>query len=139
MRKPTRITDVRPVDENYRVVTIEGGVGQYRREPCGGCPWRVDQTGEFPAGAFLQSARTAYDMAQNMFSCHESGTKKPATCAGFLMRGADNNIAVRMKYIKGEWDFNAVSDGGHELHESYRAMAIANGCDPDAPELGPCR
>jgi hypothetical protein len=139
MRNQTRITDVRPVDDNHRVVTIEGGGGQYRREPCGGCPWRVDQTGEFPAGAFIESARTAYDMAQSVFSCHESGIEKPATCAGFLMRGADHNLAVRAKYIKKEVDFDAINDGGHELHKSYRAMAEANGVDPDDPALGPCR
>jgi hypothetical protein len=139
MRKPTTITAVRPVDEDHQVVTVEGGGGQYRREPCGGCPWRVDQTGQFPAGAFLVSASTAYDMARNKFSCHESGSKKPATCAGFLMRGADHNLAVRRAYSSGMYDFNAISDGGHELHASYRAMAEANGCDPDAPELAPCR
>ena len=137
--KPTRITDVRPVDENHQVVSIDGGGGQYRREPCGGCPWRTDQTGSFPAGAFKESARTAYDRATNMFSCHESGTVKPAVCAGFLMRGADHNLGARMKYIKGEMDFHAISDGGHELHASYRAMAEANGVDPSDPVLKPCR
>ena len=30
-------------------------------------------------------------------------------------------------------------DGGHELHENYRAMAIANGVAPDDPVLGACR
>lgn len=139
MCKQARITDVRPVDEDHQVVTIKGGGGQYRREPCGGCPWRVDQTGQFPAGAFRESARTAYNMAESVFSCHESGTEKPATCAGFLMRGADHNIAVRMKYISGKWDFDAISDGGHELHASYRAMAEANGVDPADPVLEPCR
>jgi hypothetical protein len=139
MRKPARITDVRPVDENHQVLTVEGGGGQYRREPCGGCPWRVDQTGEFPSGAFLESARTAYDQATNMFSCHESGAKKPAICAGFLLRGADHNIGVRFKVIKGEIDYSTISEAGHELHDSYRAMAIANGCDPVAPELRGCR
>jgi len=139
MCKQPHITDVRPVDENHQVVTIEGGGGQYRREPCGGCPWRVDQTGEFPAGAFRESARTAYDMAKSMFSCHESGSKKPATCAGFLLRGADHNMGVRIKVYMGKIDLREVSDGGHELHDSYRAMAEANGVSPDDPVLAPCR
>ena len=139
MCKQTRITDVRPVDANHQVVTVEGGGGQYRRQPCGGCPWRVDQTGEFPAGAFKESARTAYDMAREMFSCHESGAEKPATCAGFLLRGADHNFGIRMKVITGEIDYDAISDGGHELHADYRAMAEANGVDPEDPVLGPCR
>ena len=134
-----RITDVRPVDENHQVVTIEGGGDQYRREPCGGCPWRVDQTGEFPAEAFRQSARTAYDGAESEFACHESGKRKPATCAGFLMRGADHNWTSRMLYLNGTRDFDSITDGGHQLHDSYRAMAEANGVDPDDPVLAPCR
>jgi hypothetical protein len=139
MRKRARITDVRPVDENHRVVTIEGGSGEYRRKPCGGCPWRVDQTGEFPAGAFKESARTAYDMAEQMFSCHESGAKKPATCAGFLLRGADHNMRVRLSVITGKIDYSQITDGGLELHDGYRAMAEANGVDPADPILAPCR
>ena len=138
-RKPTRIAEVRPVDENHQVLSIEGGGSEHRRKPCGGCPWRVDQTGEFPAEAFRQSARTAYDFSENEFACHESGTAKPATCAGFLMRGADHNWATRAMYLTGARDFDAITDGGLELHESYRAMAEANGVDPDDPVLGPCR
>jgi hypothetical protein len=137
MSKP-RITATRPADENNQVVRVEGGKGSYRREPCPGCPWRVDQTGEFPAEAFRISANTAYDMAGETFGCHESGTKAPATCAGFLLRGADHNMSVRLGYSSGRYKGD-VTDGGHELHPSYRAMAIANGVDPDDPVLAPCR
>jgi hypothetical protein len=42
------ITAVHPVDETYQVLTVEGGRQGYRRKPCGGCPWRVDQVGVFP-------------------------------------------------------------------------------------------
>jgi hypothetical protein len=138
-RKRAEVVDVRPVDENHRVLSIQGGGDEYRRKPCGGCPWRVDQTGEFPAGAFVQSARTAYDMSTHKFSCHESGAEKPATCAGFLLRGADHNFGVRMKCAAGKIDYRQISDGGHELHDSYRAMAEANGVDPADPALTPCR
>lgn len=135
----TKILEVRPADDNHQVVTVTGGKGSYRREPCGGCPWRVDNVGEFPAEAFRHSASTAYDMARKTFACHESGVEKPATCAGFLMRGADHNLSVRMLYANGEYDFNQISDGGHELHESYKAMAVANGCDEDEEVLRLCR
>ena len=138
-RKHAEVVDVRPVDENHQVVSVKGGGDEYRRKPCGGCPWRVDQTGEFPAGAFRESARTAYDMSMNPFACHESGTKKPATCAGFLLRGADHNLGVRLNVSMGKIDLRDVSDGGHELHDSYRAMAEANGVDPADPILAPCR
>lgn len=133
-----RIVAIRPADENNQVVTTVGGSGGYRKTPCGGCPWRTDQTGQFPAEAFRHSAGTAYDMAQTTFGCHESGSKKPATCAGFLLRGADHNFKVRIGYAAGRFK-NDVSDGGHELHDSYRAMAAANGVPPDDPAIEKCR
>ncbi|GJF06703.1 DUF6283 family protein [Pseudonocardia sp. D17] len=134
-----RVTKVRAAGPDHQVVRVEGGTGAYRRQPCGGCPWRVDQTGQFPAEAFGHSANTAYDMAQETFACHESGAEHPATCAGFLLRGADHNLSVRRRLAAGRIDLDRVHDGGHELHEDYRAMAVANGLDPDDPRLGPCR
>ncbi|TES61106.1 hypothetical protein E2P84_43835 [Burkholderia cepacia] len=132
------ITRTRSAGPEHQVVTVEGGKGTYRREPCPKCPWRVDAVGEFPAEAFRHSAETAYDMAEHTFACHDSGARKPAMCAGFLLRGADHNLSVRMKRIRGE-DFGDVHDGGHDLHANYRAMAVANGVAPDDPVLAPCR
>lgn len=142
MTTETKITQIRHAGlnargEDHQVVTVTGGSCGYRRQPCAKCPWRVDAVGEFPADAFRHSARTAYDMAQEQFSCHDSGTSKPATCAGFLLRGADHNLSVRMQLIKGKT--YEVQDGGHALHENYRAMAIANGVPADDPVLAPCR
>ena len=142
MTSNAKITNVRPAGfndrgEDHQVVTVTGGTGSYRREPCRNCPWRLDAVGEFPAEAFKHSAGTAYDMAQASFACHESGAEKPAICAGFLLRGADHNLLVRLKRMRGEC--HDVHDGGHELHENYRAMAIANGVDADDPALSLCR
>jgi len=136
--RKTSIANISPAGlnergEDHQVVTMTDGCGSYRRTPCLNCPWRVDAVGEFPAEAFRHSARTAYDMAQETFACHDSGTKKPATCAGFLLRGADHNLGVRLKRMLGQCQ--DVNDGGHELHESYRAMAIANGVAADDPVL----
>jgi hypothetical protein len=136
--KPT-IVNTRVADTNNVVRTVTGGRGHYRREPCGGCPWRVDQTGAFPAEAFRISAPTAYDMADSKFACHEAGAGSPTTCAGFLLRGADHNMAVRLAVAQRRIDLAQVSDGGHELHDSYRAMAEANGVDPDDHALRECR
>lgn len=136
-RKAVRVIDTRRADDRHQVVTTQGSTGNYRRKPCSDCPWRVDATGEFPAVAFKLSARTAYDMSEHMFACHQSGVKRPATCAGFLLRGADHNLAARIGRIKGR--FEDVKEPTVELHESYRAMAIANGMDPDDPALAECR
>ena len=94
--------------------------------------------GTFPAEAFRHSAETAYDMSQHSFACHESGAEKPATCAGFLLHGADHNLAVRLRRMRGQIK-NDISDGGHDLHHSYRDMAEANGVSPDDPSLTKCR
>ncbi|CAB5514505.1 hypothetical protein LMG26857_03564 [Achromobacter anxifer] len=138
MSKAPRIVDVRPAGPEHQVVTVVGGKGSYRRQPCPKCPWRTDAVGEFPAESFRHSANTAYDMSDHVFACHDSGTKKPATCAGFLLRGADNNLAVRLAYMSGRLEGD-VTDGGCELHDSYRDMAVANGVDPEDPVLKPCR
>jgi hypothetical protein len=137
-RKAPEVLKVTPAGDEHQVVTLKSSTKAYRKEPCPGCPWRKDNTGEFPAEAFRVSANTAYDMSTHRFSCHESGAEKPATCAGFLLRGADHNMGVRLAYMRGDLvdDF---SDGGHELFDSYRDMAVANGVDPEDPILKPCR
>lgn len=129
----------RHADPDHDVVSVEGGSGAYRRQPCGGCPWRVDQTGTFPAEAFGLSAYTAYDLAGRTFGCHESGTERPSICAGFLLRGAEHNMAVRMRAAAGDLDLGSVRDGGHELHANYRSMAVANGLPADDYRLRGCR
>jgi hypothetical protein len=134
-RKPVEIINVRPADANNQVLTIKGGSGAYRKKPCSGCPWVKENTGDFPAEAFRHSAGTAYDAAFNTFGCHESGTKSPTTCAGFLLKNAYNNVGQR---LKGGVPLDVKPDG-RELHESYRAMAVANGVDPEDPVLAPCR
>lgn len=133
-----QVIAVRPAGPDHQVVTLQGGRGTYRRKPCSDCPWRVDATGIFPAEAFRHSASTAYDMSDRTFACHQSGGAKPATCAGFLLRGAAHNLAIRLKLIKGEIVGDVV-DGGLQLHDSYRAMAIANGVGADEDVLAPCR
>lgn len=128
----------RPAGPDHQVVEVKGREGKYRRQPCAGCPWRADNTGNFSAEAFRLSADTAYDMSQHSFGCHESGAQHSQTCAGFLLRGAAHNLAVRMGFIEGHLK-DDVTDGGHELYEDYTQMAIANGVDPDDPVLLPCR
>ena len=135
------ISNIRPGGSNkhgeHQVVTVLVSGSAYRRQPCSNCPWRLDAVGEFLAEAFKQSAHTAYDMSEHAFACHQSGASRPAACAGFLLRGADHNLVVRLKRMRGEC--LDMRDGGHPLHDSYRAMAIANGVAPDDPVLMPCR
>lgn len=133
------VDDVRMAGDDHCVVSVRSkGGAAYRKTPCAQCPWRVDATGVFPPEAFCHSAATAYDMSDRVFACHESGIEHGKACAGFLLRNADNNLAVRLRRIKGEIGSD-VSDGGHLLHPSYRAMAVANGVAPDDPALRLCR
>jgi len=137
-KKRSRVVAVHAGGAGHEVVTIVGGNGAYRRKPCPTCPWRKDMVGEFPAEAFRVSAHTAYDMAESMFGCHTSGKARPSTCAGFLLNGSANNMAVRLALIRGSCK-NDVRDGGHALHASYREMAVANGVNADDPVLVRCR
>lgn len=134
----SRVIERRAAGPDHEVVSVTGRCKAFRREPCGGCPWVKENAGSFPAEAFEHSARTAYDMSDHVFACHESGVKKGATCAGFLLRGADHNLQVRMRMIQGE-RFEGLRDGGRTLFDSYADMAVANGVDPASPILKPCR
>lgn len=133
-----KVLQVRPAGDDHQVVSVQGESKAYRRKPCVTCPWRRSAVGEFPAEAFVHSASTSYDQATNMFACHESGVEKPATCAGFLLRGSDHNIGARIKRIQGQIG-NDVTDDGADLFDSYRQMAIANGVEPNHPALAKCR
>lgn len=132
----SKVTKVSIADKNNAVLTITGGNGDYCKIICEQCPWRVDQTGNFPAEAFRLSANTSYDMATHCFACHMAGRDKPTICAGFLLRGADDNLSIRIKKSNG--NSLDVKDSGVILHASYKTMAIANGCDTDDPKLEPC-
>lgn len=103
--------------------------------PCANCPWRTDAApGEFAADKYRELAATARDMATAVFTCHKTPTGRERVCAGFLERGADHNLAVRLAYSGKRLEFTDRS-GGLDLHPNYRAMAEANGVDPSDPEL----
>lgn len=128
--------------DEVHVIPVEGKLQHlHRREPCEKCPWRKDATGIFDAEAFKVSANTSYPGSRNVFACHSSGTEKPTMCAGFLLHGAHQNAAVHSLIQSGEIfeTVLALNDGGHDLYTSYRAMAEANGVDPDDRVLLPLR
>ena len=136
-----RTLEVRPAGEAHQVVSVQvqGEASKlYRRRPCSDCPWRKDAVGVFPAEAFRHSARTAYDMSQHTFACHQAGIGKPTLCAGFLLRGADHNLSVRLARMRGEIG-NDVEAAGVELHEGYVEMAVANGVGAGEAVLKDCR
>lgn len=134
------VTEIRPADEHNQVLTVVGGDAAYRRRPCDGCPWRKSQTGGFPAEAFRHSANTAEDMSRHTFGCHEAGIARPKVCAGFLLRGAEHNVSVRMKAMSGAIDFDSlVEPDDDDLHEGYISMAVANGVPREDPALERCR
>lgn len=110
-----------------------------RRRPCENCPWRKDaRPGEFSAERYRALAASAYDLSEVLFACHKSLDGREVTCAGFLARGADHNLAVRFAYLRRGLEPIDRSDG-LDLYEGFRELAIANGVEPDDPALGPCR
>ncbi|MFI6469902.1 DUF6283 family protein [Streptomyces sp. NPDC050516] len=141
----SRVVSQRPADEVWGVTSVQTSRQRpsFRRKPCDGgaagddlpCPWLRDApAGAFPAEAYRLSAPTAYDLSTHIFACHSSGADQPQACAGFLLRGAGDNLAVRMWGV----DLSEVTSE-EELYDSYREMAIANGVDPDDPAIRPCR
>lgn len=121
--------------DGWGVVLVENGDSSFQTHPCPACPWRKDApVGAFPPEVFRHSARTTYDLADTVFGCHASTSARPKTCAGFLLRGALDNLLIRM----GRADHSGVHSTV-ALYENYRAMAIANGVAPDDPALAPCR
>lgn len=109
------------------------------RKPCAECPWRQDVApGQFTADRFRDLAGTSYDMVEKVFACHKSAEDRPTICAGFLTRGAAHNRTIRLAYAKGQLD-PLDRSGGLPLYSGSRAMAIANGVDPEDIALIPCR
>jgi hypothetical protein len=143
----SRVTRRRPAGEDHAVITVKGTEGRYRRRPCSDCPWRRDAVGIFPAEAFRLSATTGADgsalrrlgdEALHTFGCHQSGAAKPATCAGFILRG-DRGIGWRLAASFGKFDPRKVRPAGAALFDSYFDMAVANGVPEDDPALADCR
>ncbi len=137
----TRHVGTNDKGDEFAVRRLINTSSRIRNKPCKTCPWRRDaEIGEFPAEAYRTSASCAYDTALTMFSCHESGTKKAAVCAGFLLANSNHNMGVRLGVMKGTYNLSRLGNPDNvELYSSYRAMAIANGVDPQDPRIAACR
>lgn len=95
---------------------------------CPECPWRKDvETGRFPPERFATLKRTCEQGFGNpVFACHKSRMDDERACAGFLLVEGDNNFAVRLAVLRGDFDPRRVEATG-PLFKSYEAMAEANG------------
>jgi hypothetical protein len=132
-RRKSEVVGVHPCDANHQVLTVHSsGEGPlvHRMEVCAECPWRKDAPlGAFPVEAYLHSSRTAEDMAQTMFSCHMSGSAKPATCAGYLLSiNAAHSLLLRLAAMQGRYNPLMVKRTV-PTYENYYDMAVANGVD----------
>lgn len=113
---------------------------KFPKKPCSECPWRRDvPTGNFSADRYRSLAGTAVDMSGSIFACHKTVEGKDAACAGFLLRGANHNLALRLAYYRGDIAPGDVTDGGYKLFDNYRQMAVANGVPENDPALHHCR
>lgn len=106
------------------------------RKPCNECPWRTDvPTGRFKPERYRRLARSAEDLSGVLFACHKTAEGKEVACAGFLLRGATHNMAVRLARVGGDLKDGDVSDGGLPLFNNYTEMAVANGVRRRDPAL----
>jgi hypothetical protein len=77
-------------------------------------------------------------MSMTQFACHKSPDGGEFACAGFLERGADHNLAVRLAYSSGLYD-RLDRSGGVDLVDDYREMATRMGVPRDHDALRRCR
>lgn len=139
MQNSPDIVRIRKAGPAHQVVTLVYTPAQlksrsstlYPIKPCPKCPWRPENVGLFPAEAFRHSAHTAYDQAKHIFACHSSKLENSKICTGFLLKGAEHNLSVRLLYIQGK--IRPPLEPGCELFGSYRAMAEGNGVPRDDP------
>lgn len=133
-----RVAAVNPGARGWGVLTLMLPPGRFRYQPrpCPRCPWRRDAPrAVFSVPVFQHSARTTYDLAEVTFGCHASDRRDPLICAGFLLRGASDNLRVRLAMMHQEITVSSPIS----LYDDYREMAVANGVEPDDPALRPCR
>lgn len=136
---PRKILRTRMAGDAHAVHSLQAeGEFRYMKKPCADCPWRKDAAGVFPAEAFMHSAETAFDMSRHVFACHQAGVDRSKACTGFLLKGADHNLAVRMAAFRGEYKHD-VASGGHDLFDDYQQMAEANGVGQSDESLSRCR
>jgi hypothetical protein len=108
------------------------------RRTCDDCPFLLSSpVGKFSAERFLDLAHTCKpgEMPGNVFACHNSPAGREKACAGMILVTRDDlPNRLRLMVSQGLLNPDDISATG-PLFASYRDMATANGCDPDAPEL----
>lgn len=78
------------------------------------------------------------DMDQRLFQCHRTTDERPFVCGGFLARGADHNLSIRLTRMRG--DLPPFRGEDHApLYDDYREMAVSNGVNSSDPILDQCR
>lgn len=108
---------------------------RYAVRPCSECPWRTDQPpGRFPACRYEALRDTSArggsaPLGAPMFACHKSAEGRDIACAGWLAIEGANHVGVRLAVVQGRLDPDALTPGSGwpDLHESYTALAEANG------------
>jgi hypothetical protein len=106
------------------------------KSTCAECPWLLtSKPGKFPPERYLELADTCKPGGlHGLFACHMTPDGGERACAGMLtVCGMDSN-RVRLAMIEGRFDPRTVKATG-PLYPNYRAMAEANGCDPEAEEF----
>jgi hypothetical protein len=113
------------------------GNGFAMTRTCSECPWlRSSAVGRFGPDRYEALANSCKPgWLRPVFACHKTpegdGTR---ACAGMLLVVGRDSNAVRLALMKGVLDLDKIEASG-PLYDSFIEMAVANGCDPDAPEF----
>jgi len=113
--------------------------------PCAQCPWRCDQpVGRFPAERFeylrcpVAGPQGSAPPGAPLFACHMIREGGEIACEGWLAVEGLGHVGVRLAVLFGRLDPVALapSAGWPRLHDSFTAMARANGAGPDPVDHG---
>jgi hypothetical protein len=106
------------------------------RRTCPECPWLLSSApGKFPPERYIDLADTCKPggIPRALFACHMTPEENTRACAGMMIVcGDDAPNMLRLLWARRLIDPSNVEASG-PLYPSYRAMAAANGCDPNDP------
>ena len=104
---------------------------QLKRQ-CGNCPFRLDAPpGEFPPERYERLFDECVVGEGAMMACHRTRPGAEQACVGFLAAEGDALTLPRLARAEGRWSPDALVLAPCGQHETFEAMARANGVTVD--------
>lgn len=112
-------------------------LSRHPAEPCSNCPYRKDAPlRHWDQREFLKLLTEENKELGSLYACHGHGklnNKKRGFCAGWLLDQKRRNVpSIRLRLMlmtneEARRALEVVTDGGHKLFRTVKAMCRANG------------